>query len=636
MNSDEETETRVRPATHPRKGSTAYLAVAALGVVFGDIGTSPLYTFKACFDFSGAHPIRGDILGICSLLVWALVVVVSVKYIGFIMRVDHDGEGGILALLALAAKPARSGALVAAGALTLIVVVGAAMLLGDGVITPAISVISAIEGVGVVSSSLHPWIVPLSVLVLILLFILQVRGTERIGRLFGPAMIAWFLAIGIAGGMAIVAHPAVLAALDPRHGISFCLRHGVGGFLVFGGIVLAVTGVEALYADLSHFGRIPIVRAWYAVVFPSLILAYLGEGAVVLADPRNLDNSFYALTPGPTLIPMVILATLATVIASQALISGAFTLVEQAIALGLSPRMEVVHTSRRVHGQVYVPAVAAMLAVGCILLAITFQSSDRLAAAFGLAVSCTMLATSIAYFAVITRVQHRSRFEAVPLVACFILVDGTFVAAGLPKFIDGGWLPLAISIVLSTIALTWLDGRRHFVAALAKEQESISEVLGSFQTPADKEPGTIIFLTHNPDGVPFLKQHHWIRRHVYDEGVILLHLARAAKPYLAAENRVTIERLAPKLIRVQARFGYMEPPRIAPIIRACKAQGLHIDGEDTAFFYADPKIEAAEDHPFPHWRRWLFAALQRNSRPLPDDLQIPAERRIELGVTVAL
>ncbi len=604
--------------------------------MFGDIGTSPLYALRACFDFSGAHPVRDDILGICSLLVWALVVVVCIKYVGFIMRVDHDGEGGILALLALAAKPARAGTPIAAGTLTLIVVVGATMLLGDGMITPAISVVSAIEGVGVVSSRLQPWIVPLSVAVLIVLFTIQVRGTERVGRLFGPAMIVWFLALGAAGAAAIAAHREVLWALDPRQGIGFMARHNVGGFLVLGGVVLAVTGVEALYADLSHFGRVPIVRAWFRLVFPTLVLAYLGEGAVLLADPRNLANPFYALTPGWALIPMVLVATIATIIASQALISGAFTLVAQAIALGLSPRMEVLHTSRRVSGQVYVPAVAAALAIGCILLVLTFRSSDRLAAAFGLAVSTTMLATSIAYFAVITRVLHWRRIVALPLVASFVLIDGSFVLAGLPKFFDGAWLPIAISLVLSTIALTWLEGRSRLVAALTKQLMPVDKVVRTVLSGDSDSPASMVFLTHDLDGVPFLANHKWIRDRAREERVIVLHLTPARKPYVAASHRVTLERLAPRLVRVDAFFGYMEPPRIDPILRACEALHLALDNDETSFFYSDPKIVRATHHPMPGWQRWLFSVLQRNSRPLPDDLHITPERRVELGVTVAI
>jgi KUP system potassium uptake protein len=450
-------------------------------------------------------------------------------------------------------------------------------------------------------------------------------------------MIAWFLAIGVAGAAAIVGHPEVLVALDPRHGLAFALRHGWSGFLVLGGVVLAVTGVEALYADLSHFGRPPIVRAWFGLVFPALVLAYLGEGARLLADPRNLANPFYALTPGWTLIPMVILSTVATVIASQALISGAFTLVEQAIALGLSPRMEVRHTSRRIHGQVYLPGVAAALAVGCVLLVVTFRSSDRLAAAYGLAVAVTMLATDVAYYAVITRVLHWRRSVAIPLVALFVLIDGSFVVAGLPKFADGGWLPIAISVVLSTIALTWLQGRRCLAAALAREQTPVDEVVRDW-LPADGQPAsaTMVFLTPDPSGVPFLAHHRWIRERAREERVVILHLAPVRKPYLAASDRLTIERLAPRLVRVHARFGYMEPPRIEPVVRVCEAQGLHLDDDETSFFYADPKIEAAKEHPLPRWQRWLFSVLQRNSRPLPDELHIPAERRIELGVTVAL
>ncbi|MGP6156920.1 MAG: KUP/HAK/KT family potassium transporter [Vulcanimicrobiaceae bacterium] len=620
----------------PERRESLPLTIAALGVVFGDIGTSPLYTLRACFQFSGAKPVREDVLGICSLLVLALVVVVCIKYIAFIMRVDHDGEGGILALLALASKPLPGGHVVAAGTLTFIVVVGASMLFGDGIITPAISVISAIEGIGVISPSLHQWIVPLSVLVLVALFAIQVRGTERVGRLFGPVMVAWFVAIGIAGGVAIVNGPQVLAALDPRHGVAFIVRHGLGGFLVLGGVVLAVTGVEALYADLSHFGRRPIVRAWYGLVFPALVLAYLGQGAHLIADPRSLLNPFYALTPGWTLVPMVTLATLATVIASQALISGAFTLVAQAIALGLSPRMEVRHTSRRVYGQVYVPSVTAALAVCSTLLVVAFRSSDQLAAAYGLAVAVTMLTTSLAYYAVVRRALRWRRAVALPLVALFLFVDGSFVLAGLPKFQDGGWLPIAISVTLTTIAFTWLEGRRRLLIALERDQTPVEDVIRHLVPSNGKPSATMVFLTPDPNGVPFLRHHLWIRDRAREERIVTLHLVPIRKPYLDAIERVRVERLAPRFVRVQARYGYMEPLRLEPILRACAAQGLQIKRDETSFFfYSNPKIEAAE-RGLPRWQRWLFKILQRNSRPLPDDLGIHAENRVELGVTVAI
>jgi KUP system potassium uptake protein len=611
------------------------LTVAALGVVFGDIGTSPLYTLKACMDFGGGKPVLEDVLGICSLLIWTLVLVVCLKYAAFIMRVDHDGEGGILALLALGSRTNGNGGLAKAGALTIVVVVGASMLFGDGLITPAISVISAIEGIDEVSKAAHPYIVPLAVLILIALFGFQARGTEKVGRLFGPVMIAWFAALAVAGAIAIASHPAVLWALSPLHAVRFMTHHGSGGFFVLGGVVLAVTGVEALYADLSHFGRRPIVRAWYLVVFPALVLAYLGQGARIIVDPHNLDNALYALTPGGWLIPMVVLATAATVIASQALISGAFTLAEQAIALGLAPRMEVRHTSRRMYGEVYVPALNYALAVGCIILVVTFRSSDRLAAAYGLAVSVTMLTTSIAYYTVVRRALHWPQIRALPLLLAFVAIDGSFVIAGLPKLLDGGWLPIAISVVLTTVALTWLEGRRRLRQALIAQQTPVAEALKML--PSDGEPaGTMVFLTADPTGIPFLAHHRWVRARAREERIILLHLEPTRKPYLHDTNRVTIEHLSPRLIRVDGRFGYMEPPRIAPIVRACAAQGLLLNDAEMSFFYADPKIEHVAHGAMQRWQRVLFAFLQRNSRPLPDDLHIPAERRVELGLTVRI
>ncbi|MBV8579102.1 MAG: KUP/HAK/KT family potassium transporter, partial [Candidatus Eremiobacteraeota bacterium] len=406
----------MREERHPL---TLGLVVAAMGVVFGDIGTSPLYTFKTCLQLAGAKVDLPDVLGICSLLVWALILVVCVKYVGFIMRVNHDGEGGILALLALASAPQRIGGLtnvIGVSGLTVIVVIGGSMLIGDGMITPAISVISAVEGLDVISSAFQPFVVPISLVVLGALFMLQSRGTQKVGGLFGPVMAVWFVAIALAGAVAVVQHPVVLRALDPLYALGFATRHGMGGFLVLGGVVLAVTGVEALYADLSHFGYRPIASAWFVLIFPALLLNYFGQGGVLIANPAMVENPFYALTPGWTLFPMVVLATAATVIASQALISGTFTLVEQAIALNLAPRVLVRHTSSRYKGQVYVPSVNRILGLGCAILVVAFRSSDRLAAAYGLAVAFTMLCTSLAYFVVITRVQHWPRAVAIPLV----------------------------------------------------------------------------------------------------------------------------------------------------------------------------------------------------------------------------
>jgi KUP system potassium uptake protein len=621
----------------PLRGGPARVAlvVAAMGVVFGDIGTSPLYTLKVCLGLANSKGAAGDVLGILSLLLWALIIVVSLKYATFIMRVDHDGEGGILALLALASPPPSFGKMIAPAGLTLIVVIGASMLLGDGIITPAISIISAVEGIGVVSSEFQPYIVPISLGVIVGLFALQRRGTESVGKLFGPVMLVWFAVIGVLGLLAIVHDPHVLRAIDPRYAFAFLTRNGLAGFTILGGVVLAVTGVEALYADMSHFGRGPIVTGWYILVFPALVLNYFGQGAKLITNPAAFANPFYALAPGWALVPMVFLATIATVIASQALISGTFTLIEQAIALNLAPRVRVLHTSHEHKGQVFVPSVNLALAIGCAILVVGFRSSDRLASAYGLAVACTMLCTSLVYYVVITKVLRWNRVLSLLLVALFAVVDGSLVAASLPKFLDGGWIPIGISAVLVVLSLTWLEGRRCLAKALAAQQIPIEDVLERLPAGVGDQ-GTMVFLTPDPRGVPFLARHRWIRERAQEERIVVLNITRAGKPYLSDEERVTVERFSLRLVRVIARFGYMESPRIDPIFRSCEAFDLHLDRDDTSFFYADPKIEPAPAHGMVAWRRDLFAALQRNARPLPDDLSIQAERRVELGVTVEL
>jgi KUP system potassium uptake protein len=620
------------------KPAAAGLALAALGVVFGDIGTSPLYTLKTCLTTAHVGSDAASILGITSLLFWTLAIVVCVKYVGTIMRVDHDGEGGILALLALATPHDKTNVLPKTNWLTWVVVVGAAMLFGDGVVTPAISVISAVEGIGVATPAASSFIVPISVAILLGLFLVQSRGTEKVGRVFGPVMALWFLAIGASGIVAIVHRPGVLRAFDPREAIGFVTHHGVFGFLVFGAVVLAITGVEALYADMSHFGRMPIVTAWYALVFPALICNYLGQGAIVLADPSAISGStpFFALTPGLWLYPMVFLATLATVIASQALISGAFTLVEQAINLNLWPRLTVVHTSRDRAGQVYVPAVNAALGIACVILVLVFRSSDRLAAAYGLAVSATMLATSIAFYAVVTRRLQWKKRVTLPLVVVFVIIDGTFVTASLPKFLDGAWVPLAISVVLVISAMTWYDGRRCVATSLARQSMPIDDYIRNTK-PMQAEPkGTMVFLTGDPGGVPFVESHRWLRARAEEERVVLLTLVRALSPYLANESRVRVENVRDRLTIVRAMFGYMEQPRIDPILRACSTQGLDLDSDDTSFLYAEPKFVRAKDAPLPNWQRGYFSFLFRNARPVQEDLGIRADRRIEIGAEVDL
>jgi KUP system potassium uptake protein len=400
--------------------------------------------------------------------------------------------------------------------------------------------------------------------------------------------------------------------------------------------VLCITGVEALYADLSHFGRRPIQYGWYAVVFPALTCNYFGQGALLLSDPHALDNPFFALTAGWALVPMVVLATAATVIASQALISGAFTLAEQAVALNLWPRLQIDHTSNRRPGEVYVPMVNWALAVGCVVLTVVFRSSERLAAAYGLAVAGTMLATSIAFYVVVTKVMHWKKRVALPLFVCFALIDGTFLLAGLPKFLDGAWIPLAIAAVLLTIAMTWLEGRRCVSKTIVREQLPVEQLIELQAQSTLDPPGTMVFFTGDPSGVPFVNKHRWVSERAKRERVVLLTLVRAARPYVVDGERVVIEEVAPRVVKVSAAFGYMERPRIEPILRACKAGELHLDDDETSFFYGDPKIVKDATKPLPRWQRHLFMYLLRNARPIPDELGISAQRRVLLGLDVPI
>jgi KUP system potassium uptake protein len=626
-----------RRADEPAKPFSGAVTLAALGVVFGDIGTSPLYTLGACFTTAQVGPTAENVLGIISVLVWSLILVVCVKYVTFVMRVDYHGEGGIFALLARLMPPAVKGVFPPLTFLSLVGIVGGATLFGDGIITPAISVLSAVEGLSALSPAATTWEAPLTVVILIALFTIQSRGTENIGFVFGPVMALWFLAIAIAGGAAIAAHPQILAALDPLRASTFLTHHGIFGLLVLGATVLCVTGVEALYADMSHFGRRPIATAWYAIVFPALLLNYFGQGGAVLAKPQALGNAFYALAPGWTLIPMIFLATAATVIASQALISGAFTLIQQGIALNLVPRMRVMHTSNRSSGQVYVPAINILLAVGCIGLVLIFKNSAALASAYGLAVSVTMGATTILYFAVIRGVLKWNPYLATLLFVAFICLDGSFIAAGLAKIPKGGWVPLAIAAFLTILATTWYEGRRRVMASLAAGAVPVETFLaeaGSQETGSIE--GTAVFFTGNPIDIPSILQHHWRHVQALHERVVLLTLVPVNDPYVDMQKRVTIERLSGQLVRVQARFGFMELPDVKPILTSCAAFGLDLDAPETSYVIAAPQIVPADGHGMSGPRRWLFGVMQRLAGTLPREVHIPADRLVQLGVEVRI
>lgn len=616
----------------------APLALAALGVVFGDIGTSPLYAFQQCFGGEfGAVPTPENIVGICSLIFWALVIVVSVKYVTFMLRADYDGEGGILALLAQLVRREKRGAFPAPlSALALIVLIGAAALYGDGIITPSISVISAIEGLDVWTKVAHPFIVPLSVIVLIGLFALQSRGTGGIGRLFGPIMVLWFLTIGTAGVIPIAHHPQILVALNPVHSWLFLLRHGFHSVLIFGAVVLCVTGVEALYADLAHFGRRPITWAWYCLVFPALILNYFGQGANALSSVKTLENSFFLLYPSWMVVPMVILATVATVIASQALIAGAFSLTQQATQLGYAPRFSIVHTSRHYIGQIYMPAINVMLAVGACILVITFRSSAALSSAYGLAVTITMLATTIAY-AHLTRAKYRWKpWIVLPLIALFLSWDVPFFLGNAIKFASGGWLPLAIASLLFTLFTTWNRGRRRMMQGLAGQTMPLEQFLQEAHETSTIS-GTAVFLTPDPEGIPFAMRHQWLREHIMFDTVILLTIVNEARPYIHPSRRVEVSSLAKHLYRVRAHYGFMQQPKIEDILAAIRLHSPEIHTDNATYYLASPKIGMAKgDGRLPDWQRSLYRWMIRNARPLTDSLELPPNRIVEFGVEVPI
>ena len=632
---DQSAPTEIQGHVRPPSKLSGAIAVAALGVVFGDIGTSPLYTLKTCFSTARVLATPENVYGITSALIWTLILVVCIKYVTFVMQVDYKGEGGIIALLARLMPAPKKGVPAALSFLTIVAIVGGSALLGDGLITPAISVLSAVEGLHVVTPAATIWEVPITIVILITLFIVQSRGTEKVGFFFGPIMALWFFFIAVAGIGGIVHDWSIFRALNPWHALQFLTHHGVIGFLVLGATILCVTGAEALYADMSHFGRRPIVFAWYAIVFPALTLNYLGQGAIVLANPKALENAFYALSPGWTVFPMIALATAATVIASQALISGAFTIVEQGIALNLAPRMEVVHTSNRYPGQVYVPAINISLAIGCVALVLFFRTSDALASAYGLAVSLTMMATTILYHAVIRRVLKWNRFLADTIFALLLCMDVSFVLAGLAKIPNGGWLPLVISLVLTIVAMTWYDGRRRLAGALAALAVPIKDFLKVFEREdIASVDTTAVFLTGSPEDIPYILGRHWLEKQALHQRIILLTLIPANAPYVDEAHRVTVDKIAKNLVRVRAKFGFMELPTLEPIVNSCAAYGLHIDSQDTSFVVAAPRITQRKGHHMPPPQRWLFDVMLKLSGTLTKDMNIPSEQLVQLGVDV--
>jgi KUP system potassium uptake protein len=613
------------------------LALAALGIVYGDIGTSPLYAFRECLRGPhGIAPTAEGILGILSLIVWSLTAVVAVKYLGVVMRADNRGEGGILALMALIRMP-RVRAAARRPVLVILGLFGAALLYGDGMITPAISVLSAVEGLSVATSLLDPWVIPITLAVLAALFFVQHRGTARIGALFGPLMLVWMLTLAFLGVAAIGRAPEVLLALNPLLALQFCVAHWGRGLAVLGAVFLVVTGGEALYADMGHFGKRPIRLAWFSLVFPSLVLNYLGQGAVVLARPAAAANPFFNLAPRWALYPLVVLASLATVVASQAVISGAFSLTRQAVQLGYMPRLRIRHTSASEVGQIYVPLVNWALLAAAVLLVLGFRTSGAMAAAYGLAVSATMVVTSVLLFFVM-RTRWRWGQARATLVTCaFLVVDVAFLGANSLKIREGGWFPLLVGVAGYVVMSTWRRGRELLRLRLQESAIPIDELLESMSAkPPARVSGTAVFLTGNPDGAPPTLVQNVRHNKVLHERIVFLTMMTDESPHVSDEERVEVLKLGAPFYRVVAHYGFMEEPNVPALLRLCGCHGLPIDPELVTYFLGRETLLATDRPGMPIWREKLFALISRNAVGPAVAFQIPVAQVVELGAQIEL
>jgi KUP system potassium uptake protein len=618
----------------PKAGFWA-LALGSVGVVYGDIGTSPLYAFREAVTAAspGGAVTREAVLGVLSLIFWALIVIVTLKYVLILLRADNNGEGGTLTLMALAQRAlGRSTPL-----LVLLGTISGALFYGDAVITPALSVLSAIEGLKIATPAFEPYVVPLTALILILLFAVQSHGTARVAALFGPVTLVWFVAIAIPGIRLIAADPSVLAALNPWHALRFIGGHGTIGLITLGAVFLAVTGTEALYADLGHFGRRPIQAAWLAVVLPALVLNYLGQGALVLADPKAIANPFFLLYPDWALLPMVALATAATVIASQAVITGAYSLTRQAIQLGLLPRMEVRHTSERHAGQIYLPRVNALLLAGVLALVVLFGSSSALASAYGIAVTGTMVVTALMAFIVIWRCWHWPAWAAALLIAPFLLVDLTFLGANLLKVHERGWIPLALGAVVMTVMYTWRRGSRLLFDKTRRLETPLTLLIANLEKkPPPSVPGTAVFLTSDPASAPTALLHSLKHYKVLHENNVILTVETADSPKVSERERVRIERLGQRFSRVTLRFGFMETPNVPKALAIARRLGWQFDIMSTSFFLSRRSLKPAATSGMPRWQDHLFIGLARSANDATDYFQIPTGRVVEIGTQVAV
>jgi KUP system potassium uptake protein len=623
----------VETARQPPQGKLPVLALSALGIVFGDIGTSPLYTFKTILGTAEASPDASVVLGALSLVLWTLFIITTVKYVSFAMSVDNDGEGGILALMALlGVKKQHRPTIVAFG------LFGAALIYGDGAITPAISVLSALEGINMATPALQPYVVPAAVAILLALFAIQSRGTASIGHWFGPVMLVWFLAMAAMGISGIVQHPSVFAALNPAYGLSYLFSNGATGFLVLGAVFLCVTGAEALYADMGHFGRGPIKLAWFAVVFPSLILNYAGQAALVLEGAPTDGNIFFRLCPPVLLIPLIVLATVATIIASQSIITGAFSMTRQAIQLGWLPRLSIKQTSSEGYGQIYVGAVNWLLMIVTVGLTVGFGKSDNLAAAYGIAVSLTMLMTSALLFIAMREIWGWSPLAAGSVAACFLVVDSAFFLANLTKIAEGGYVPLILAVSVYSVMWIWHRGSAAVAARMREALIPVPEFMAKIAARnIPRVPGTAVFPTRTERDTPPVMVWHVKHNRALHEHLFVLRVNILSVPWIASRNRIAITEVAPNFWRAEAHFGFMERPHIPELLAASKALGCTIDLDDVTYYVGHETVIGREDGKgLPAWQEQFFAVMERNAVHISDFFNLPTDQVVEIGRQIAI
>ena len=618
------------------KASFWTLTLGAIGVVYGDIGTSPLYAMRESVNAAvgaGNAASEAVVLGILSLIVWALILIVTVKYVLILLRADNRGEGGTLALMALAQRAVLRGGSV----VVMLGIISAALFYGDAILTPALSVLSAVEGLKIVTPAFDAYIVPITIVILIALFAAQSRGTASVAALFGPITLVWFVAIAVAGLWQIGQNPAVLRAFDPTHGVRFLSNHGVIGLVTLGAVFLVVTGAEALYADLGHFGRGPIRFAWLTVALPALTINYLGQGALLLADPKAIENPFFLLYPDWALVPMVLLATAATVIASQAVITGAYSLTRQAIQLGLLPRLEVRHTSATQAGQIYMPRVNWLLLVGVLLLVLLFRSSSALASAYGIAVTGTMVVTAMLAVVVIHKVWRWPVWMAAALIGPFLLIDVIFLGANMLKVHDGGWVPLALGGVIMAAMITWRRGSRILLEKTRKSEVPLKSLVASLEKkPPLRVPGTAVFLTSDPAFAPTALMHSLKHYKVLHEKNVILTVETTAEPRVDAADQIRIEPVGETFTRVALRFGFMDSPNVPKALAVARQLGWRFDIMSTSFFLSRRTLRPAARSGMPRWQDRLFIVIARGANDATDYFQIPTDRVVEVGTQVAV